>query len=280
MIPATGAIQDPARRGYMLAEALCALALAGLLAVSAALSLGSARRAMASADRLSTASTAAREAVTIIAALLADADSIRIEGDTAVRLAIVVAVGAACDISGPNRNVILLPPVEVEAGNAFTARTQAIEVGDIATVLVVDSLGQNGQWVRTVVDSVGKRTATMPCGAADGWGSLAMAGAARQRLVLRDALPSAAAPGAPVRINRVGRLALYSAGNGDWMLGWRRCNVSACGAVQPVTGPLRTPGAGGLRFVVDSAASLIEVRASGALPSRPAHLTVRPTNGL
>jgi len=49
-------------------------------------------------------------------------------------------------------------------------------------------------------------------------------------------------PGAIVRFIRRQRYSLYRASDGDWYLGYRRCNamgVSVCGAVQPVSGPYR-----------------------------------------
>lgn len=266
------------RRGHLLAEALCALALSGVLAAAAALSLGAARRAMASTDRLASAERSSREAVSIIAALMKDADSVVVEGDTAAALSVTIGVGAVCARSG---NAIMLPPMDVSAGGPIAARAQPIEAGDLISILMVDSLAIGAYWVHTLVDSVSERTMSSPCGATEGWATPADAGATRLRLVLRDT-PSADMPiGAPVRLLRRGRLSLYHAGRGDWMLGWRRCAAdgSGCGAIQPVAGPLRTPGAGGLRLRVDVAAGTILIAASGLPPARPAHLTIRPRDG-
>ena len=61
--------------------------------------------------------------------------------------------------------------------------------------------------------------------------------------------------GSPVRFLRRARYSLYYASDGRWYLGYRRCNAdgaSACGAIQPVSGPYRAysadPHASGLLF--------------------------------
>ena len=46
-----------------------------------------------------------------------------------------------------------------------------------------------------------------------------------------------------MRFIRRGRYSLYRAADGDWYLGYRRCNAlgpSTCGSVQPLSGPYRS----------------------------------------
>ncbi|HVH38933.1 MAG TPA: hypothetical protein VM764_02830 [Gemmatimonadaceae bacterium] len=267
-------------RGYLLVEALCALALSGVLALSAALALGSARRSMASAARLASAERSGREAVSIIAALLHDSRSVTIEGDTAASLSLTIAMGAVCARDGM---AILLPPTAVGSGTALTARGQPVEVGDLLSILVVDSLALGARWEESLVDSVTVRTTASPCGSADGWGLPADDGSPRLRLVLRDSLPGALQAGAPVRVSRRGRVSLYESGTGDWMIGWRRCadvlpSGVACGVIQPVAGPLRGPGSG-LQLSVDSTAGLFSIEAAGLPPARPTSMTVWMRDG-
>ncbi|HEX9218918.1 MAG TPA: hypothetical protein VF858_00385, partial [Gemmatimonadaceae bacterium] len=55
-------------------------------------------------------------------------------------------------------------------------------------------------------------------------------------------LSSDLGPGVPIRFVRRGRYSLYRASDGDWYLGYRRCNAlgpSVCGAIQPLSGPYR-----------------------------------------
>jgi hypothetical protein len=266
-----------ARRGHLLAEALCALALAGLLATAAALALGGARRALASTDRTARADRAARETVEIVAAMLVDADSLSLEGDTAATLTVTIGVGAICARAG---GAVVLPPVAVSSGLPITVRSQPWAAGDLISVLVADSLAREAQWVWAEVDSVTGVTSASPCGSAEGWLGAGDLGAERPRLVLRPALPDPLPSGAPVRILRRGRLALYASG-GDWMLGWRRCSADGltCGAVQPVAGPLRSPAAGGLRMIRNAVSGEVLVQAAGVGAARPARLTVRRSDG-
>jgi type II secretory pathway pseudopilin PulG len=251
------------RRGHLLAEALCALALAGVLAAAAATALGAARRALASAQASSGGARVAREAAAIAATLLRDADSIVVHGDTAATAAFLVATSAACSIE-PTRRAVLLPPATVVSGPPITARGQPVEAGDIVAILVGDSIGRDAQWWHTVVDSVGERTASSPCGPLEGWTAVADASSARMRLALRDPLPAAARDGSALRATRRGRLALYSSG-GEWMLGWRRCTTDGltCGVAQPVAGPLASRSAGGLRLVLVGSSLVVQARARG-----------------
>lgn len=262
------------RGGHLLAEALCALALSGVLATAAALSLSGARRSLASTDRLARADRTALEAVQVTAAMLADAESVHVEDDTAVALASTIGIGVVCARDG---NVLVLAPSVVAAGRALTAHSQPIEAGDLISILVVDSVAGSAAWVESPLDSVGVHTDMATCGELDGWMRTGDAAGSRLRLWLRDVLPASVVPGAPMRVLRRGRLALYHAGSGDWMLGWRRCGPDGltCGATQPVAGPLRTPGGGGFRLRGDSASGGIEVEASGPHTRRPARLMVR-----
>jgi len=265
------------RGGHLLVEALCALALSGVLATAAGLALGAARRSLASTERIARADRSSRETVAVVAGMMEQSDSIALEGDTAAALTVGIGVGAVCATVG---RAIVLPPVEVSSGLPIMVRSQPLDVGDLVSVLMVDSVALGAYWIWTEVDSTTVVTAASPCGIAEGWMGAADAGAERTRLFLRDSLPTAMPPGAPVRIFRRGRLALYHDGSGEWMLGWRRCVTSgACGVVQPVAGPLRAPGGGGLRLSRDAVTGEITVEASGPDTRRPARLTVRPRDG-
>jgi hypothetical protein len=77
-------------------------------------------------------------------------------------------------------------------------------------------------------------------------------------------------PGAAVRFVRRQRYSLYLASDGEWYLGYRRCNAvgaSICGTVQPVSGPYRPYNrlqrATGLLFeYFDAAGERVDVAAS------------------
>lgn len=246
------------RHGALLVEALCALALAGVLAAAAALALRHARRALQTVDGVLAGDRAGREAVAVAAALLRDVEEVVLAGDTAVAFPLRIGEGVVCAVE--SSRVIWLPPPRRSTGVAFTVRAQPFEPGDLVSLLVVDSLAVGARWIGPfVVDSVAERAAPPGCDAALGWSSGPAATAPRARLTLVDTFDTGVRAGTPVRLARNGRLALYRSG-AEWMLGLRRCGADpmSCGAIQPVAGPLRTPGGGGFRVfrAVDSSLAL------------------------
>jgi len=246
------------RPGYLLAEALCALALTGLLAAAAAVALSGVRRALATADLRAESARAGREAMLVIAALARDAESVRIEGDTALALDVRIAASVVC---AARPDGITLPPAAVATARPLTLRAQPVETGDELAVLARDSARAPVRWWRARVDSVQARVPAEPCGTAAGWVAAEDASVPRLIVFTSPGPDSTIVLGAPVRVARPGRLALYPSGSGEWMLGWRRCagEPRTCGAVQPVAGPLRTPGTGGLWMRLDGAAGGLEV---------------------
>lgn len=250
-----------ARRGYLLVEALCALALAGLLAAASAATLHATRRATDAADRRFAGARAGREAVAIIGAMLRDADSLILQNDTSVTFVHRIAAGPVC-ATGPD--ALWLPPAAGVTGAALTARAQPIEADDRIEVLLRDPGGAPLSWSVLTVDSVSERVVAPGCAAADGWLHPADDGVPRLRIAVREGVPLGVLPGAPLRVGRWGRLRLYRDGTGLWMLGWQRCAAagSICGPVQPVVGPLETPARGGLRIRAD-AAGLLHLEARG-----------------
>lgn len=236
------------RRGHLLVEALCALALSGVLAATAALALFGVRRSVRAADQRAESVRGGRDALLVLAALLRDAEGVRVEAETAVALSVRTASSVVC---ARDTLSISLPPVSAAADPAadpVTVRAQPVEAGDRVAVLVRDSASGTADWWRGEVDSVEVRRPTPACGVAAGWIPLADSAQPGIRVFASPSPPGAIAAGAPVRIARQGRLSLYPS-SGEWMLGWRRCTGTPprCGVVQPVAGPLRTPGTGGLR---------------------------------
>ncbi len=258
-----------ARRGHSLAEALCALALVGILAAAAAATLSGARTAIARGDERAAVERSAREALAVTAAMLRGADSVSILGDTAVEFSL--ALGAAV-ICAADSATLWLPPTRTSAGTPLSVWTQSPEVGDALSVFAFDSATGIRRWVDEEVDGSASVAVAAPCDAANGWVAIGDASARLTRLVLRSRLAGAVV-GTPVRIRRRGRLALYVDGNGEWMLGWRRCALGTCGVIQPVAGPLRTPGSGGFRVVAAAGGGwLVAIRVPGSDRSVEAHV--------
>lgn len=231
------------RRGHLLVEALCALALAGLLAVACAAALLHARRLLAGAERRARAERAGLEALQVVAAIARDADSIVVLADTAVELHTRIADGVGCAREG---EALVLPPARTADGASLVAVALPIEAGDELRGWVEDTVTGYRAWTAAVVESVTTRTGETPCGSAGGLVAVVDAGETRLRLVATG-LDARVGAGSAVRIGRRGRIALYNGGGGQWMLGWRRCANGTCGLVQPVAGPLRSPATGGFR---------------------------------
>lgn len=233
----------PLRRGHTLAEALCALALGGVIAVASGLSLTAARRALERAELRDIGGRAERESVAIVRRALASGAAVTARGDTAVELDMLVGAGVACAVG---RYELSLPWPEQ---GGLTAMPQLPVPDDL--VAVRGWTAEVSDWSYALIDSVTTRVTPSVCAVADGWRASADANSPLLRLVLVDSLPEALEPGAELRIYRRGRFALYHAGAGDWMLGWRRCHpwTAACSPIQPVAGPLQPPGAGGFRIV-------------------------------
>lgn len=257
------------RRGYLLAEAIAALALAGVLAAAAALALGGARKAMLDGEQRDRAQRAERESLAVILHAVSAGSVVELRGDTALDLDVTVLLAVVCAVEP---TALVLPPLGPVGASALTHAAQPVDTDDVVSVLLP---GAQGWWV-TTVDSV---TAFQPVGSCDlseGWTSVADDGLPRIRLVVRDTVPSNIEPGMTVRVGRPGRFTLYHAGGGEWMLGWRRCSAisGVCGVVQPVSGPLRPPAAGGLRFTELASPPGLEILVSGAGGGPSASATV------
>lgn len=251
------------RRGYLLAEALCALALAGVLAATAATALTGAQRAQRTAETRERVGRAERESIAVLRNAIESGQVIALRGDTAVDLDLTIAVGAAC---GVESHALWLPPTKVAWGAPLLAALQAPAAEDVVAIRIAAAPESVPSWFELVIDSVRSSIPAGFCGASDGWASAADATSPRWRVVLNDTLPGDVDVGASLRIGRPGRFTLYHAGAGEWMLGWRRCapDYFVCGVVQPVAGPLRTPAAGGLRIRALSAPARWEIEARGA----------------
>lgn len=257
------------RRGHLLAEALCALALAGILALAAGLALSGARRALHAEERRERAARAERETVTILRKAVAMGDALLLRGDTAVDLDLLLGTSVVCDVEPM---ALLLPPPTPADG--LTQLAQEPGADDLVAVRLEGS--SEGEWWHGVVDSLQRRHWSDVCNVNSGWRPASAATAPVLRVLLRDSLPPEVRPGAELRLSRRGRFTLYHAGSGDWMLGWRRCHpfLDVCGVVQPIAGPLRTPAAGGLRVrAIDEPAGL-SIEARGADGGHGARATV------
>jgi type II secretory pathway pseudopilin PulG len=246
------------RPGHTLAEALCALALGGVLATAAGTSLAAARRALEAAEERTRGGRAEREAVAIVRDALEAGAAILARGDTAVELDLLVAAAVVCDVEP---GALWIPPVH---DGGLSALPQPLTRDDLVAVRSGD--GGAEDWWYATVDSVQPRASATRCAVSDGWRGAAQAALPPIRLVLADGVPPALQAGADLRVYRRGRFALYHVGRGEWALGWRRCHpfTEACGPIQPVAGPLVAPGAGGFRITAATGPDRWRIGARGA----------------
>ncbi len=257
------------RRGHSLAEALCALALGGVLAAAAGLMLASARRALEDSELRSIGGRAEREAVAIVRKALSAGESIVLHGDTAVELDLLIGASVLC---GTEYRALVLPPPRSSVATSMSALPQLPGADDVVLVRRFDGSAE-GAWWYAVVDSVALRRLPGQCRAEDGWRAPVDSTADLLRIVIADTVPVDLEPGVEVRLVRRGRFALYHIGRGEWAMGWRRCHPwsGACGIIQPVAAPLRPPGGRGFRIVADDRVWTVAAHGVGG---RGAHATV------
>lgn len=249
------------RRGHTLAEALCALALSGVLAAAAGTMLSGARRALESAEERERGGRAEREAVAVVRKAIASGGAVLLRGDTAVELDLLMGTSVLCEA---DERALLLPPARVAAALPLSIVPQLPTADDLVAVRRLDA-ALDGDWWYAVIDSVAERQLPARCPVMDGWREASDSSAALVRIVIGDTVPSDLVAGAEVRLMRRGRFALYHAGSGEWVMGWRRCHPwnGVCGVIQPVAGPLVTPSAGGLRVRAHTSPDRWEIMARG-----------------
>lgn len=248
------------RRGHTLVEALCALALGGVLAAASGLALTSARAALERAEARELGGRAEREAAGIVGKAIASGAHLEQLGDTAVELDVLIATGVVC---ATELRAVVLPALRPQSGSVPTAVALFPAPDDIVEIRQFGSVA-GGAWWSALVDSAAERKLSVHCRAEDGWRD-ATDDAPLLRLVVGDTVPAELEPGAEIRVLRRGRFALYHAGKGEWVLGWRRCHPygGTCSSIQPVAGPLRAPSAGGFRILRDEAAGIWAVQSVG-----------------
>jgi hypothetical protein len=182
---------------------------------------------------------------------LAVADTVRLLADSAIEFFANVGSSVVCQQLGATS--LGLPGVATGRGNVLTAFTTTPDTGDIA-VFHNDSIDA---WERHRISAFGPRSLAVTCPASSELGRNADVISTSTGFVIELSTPLSAniTVGAPVRFLRRGRYSLYRGSDGEWYLGYRRCNAvgaSTCGVIQPLSGPYRgyssDPGRTGLRF--------------------------------
>lgn len=156
--------------------------------------------------------------------------------DSSVAYLATVGVAVACG-RGPTSIDLAAPAIA--SGAVLTWWNTSPQAGDTAVILDDGPAyaDVDDRWHHVPLVAVASLTGA--CSGSPWLDPVADAGRVGWRLILGDTLPATVIPGAPVRILRPERLALYRSGS-EWMLGWTEWNAAAAAwnAIQPVAGPL------------------------------------------
>lgn len=258
----TGAQPSPGawrsgRNGVTLVEVMVVLVLLGVVGAAIGHTLVRQQRFYRGTSELLHAREGVRDAMELLTTDIRGmsvADTVRLLADSAIEFFANVGSSVVCQQLGST--AVGLPGVALGRGNALTAFITAPDTGDIA-VFHKDSIDAESEWERHRISGFGPRSLAVTCPASTDLGRNADVGAGTTGFQLELSTPVSAhvSVGAPVRFLRRGRYSLYHGADGDWYLGYRRCNAvgaSSCGAIQPLSGPYRDyssdPQATGLRF--------------------------------
>lgn len=260
------------RRGASLVELLVALALFGIVGVATLRSLDRQsrfHRGILAILESRAQHAAAHEAMAVeLRSASASAGDIGRLSDSAIVFRLPVGSGVACNVAS---GAIDLAPDSVAAGQSFARARTAPQAGDTAwifdegaTDLLVDD-----SWVGVALTSVTRSSGR--CTTSPLIDPILDAGATTWRLSHASTLPATVAPGAPVRLTRVARFALYRGGTGEHWLGFAEWQpvAGAWVTIQPVSGPylpfsVASPASSGIALAArDSSGTPVMVPGAG-----------------
>lgn len=242
------------RRGFTLLELAVVLTLLGVVGAVMTALLVRQQRFYRGAGELLFAREGVRDAMEVLATDIrgiAVADTVRLLADSAMEMFSSIGSSVLCQRMAVAQ--IGLPPAR-SGGSTLTSLPTQPDTGDLALVFVATPAGY---WERHRIAGFSARSLDSTCPESSGFSNAAdlAAGVQGFQVTLGTPLSGEIGVGAPVRFIRRGRYSLYRASDGDWYLGYRRCNAlgsSICGAIQPLSGPYRRygtdPAATGLLF--------------------------------
>jgi hypothetical protein len=230
------------RPGLSLIELVAVIALAGLVGGTITATITRQQRFYRDAAETLYARESVRDAIAVLSTDIRSAsvaDTIRLRADSAIEFFATIGASVVCQAVG---NEVGLAPAHA-AGNSLSGFVIEPDTGDLA-LFRTDSAGTGEHWERYRISSFTSRSLASSCTAASRFSQNSdfAAGIAGFVVTLTTALRGDVKAGVPVRFIRRARYGLYHASDGAWYLGYRRCNAvgpSACGVVQPVSGPYR-----------------------------------------
>ena len=267
----------PRQNGFTLIELTVVLALIGVISSAIGLTLVRQQRFYRSASELLYARSDVRDAIDVLATDIrgmAVADTVRVLADSAIEMFATIGSSVVCQRQDTIE--IGLSAGVSPRGNTLTSLLTQPDTGDLV-LFYRDSVETGSHWERHRISGFRSTSSDTSCPVGSAFGLSGAAASGKGFVVtLTDALSSELGPGAPVRFVRRGRYSLYRASDGEWYLGYRRCNAvgaSVCGPIQPLSGPYRAhstnPQMTGLRFeYFDAGGSRLEAGASPLLLAR------------
>lgn len=178
------------------------------------------------------------------------ADTLRLLTDTAFEFFSTIGSSVVCTLAAAQ--IITLVPAGTANGLTLTSLPLPPDTGDLLSVYSrIDSISGKRRWLRYRIAAVTTPTSATACPPATGFTSALDAQKPSYKIALVEPVNEIGS-GAPVRILRRGRYSLYKSSEGEWYLGYKRCNAIApgCSTIQPVSGPYLPFAAngGGMRF--------------------------------
>ena len=228
------------RTGTSLVELMVALALFGIIGLATLRSLDRQARFHAGVLTILEARSqhaAAHEAVaTEVRSLSSAAGDIARLSDSAIVFRLPVGAGLTCALA---TDTLYLAPDSVAAGQQFAAFRTAPQPGDTAWLFneSATDLAVDDAWVGLPISAVIR--APGQCAASPLVHPSLDAGRSSWRLAVADTVPGTVLPGAPVRLTRTARFALYRGSTNEHWLGFTEI-LPATGTwitIQPVSGP-------------------------------------------
>jgi type II secretory pathway pseudopilin PulG len=274
------------RRGLSLPELVVVVALAGLVGGTILGMITRQQRFYRGASELLTVHEGVRDAMEVLSAdvrAASAADTVRLAADSAIEFFSTIGASVVCQIGGSEVGL----PAAHSSGNSLTVFRTEPDTGDLV-LFHVDAVGENERWERHRIAGFVQQSLASSCPPASRLSLQSDLDAGRRGFVITLTSPLAGGVkvGAVVRFVRRERYSLYRASDGDWYLGYRRCNAigpSACGSVQPVSGPYlahsRDPKATGLLFEYFDAVGRMLGVASAPLALARVDITARSESG-
>lgn len=235
---------DRERRGFTLIELIVATVLAALVGSTLMMTLRRQERFYAAATDVMQVRAQLRDAADVLAADIRGAAVARyglpLMTDSAMEL--FISIGSSVVCTAPVGKTLFLPPPRLASGTVITSFLASADTGDLALIYAMPA-GQpdSGRWVESRIAAFATRSVNTTCPTATGFTTDGdVAGQSGYAVTLAAAPPASVRRGAPVRFLRRARYSLYRSSDGQWYLGFRRCNAigpSICGTIQPVSGP-------------------------------------------